>query len=85
MIDLGSRNSVIPSVVTFELTERLPAKPFSIMSKEGMELLQKMMKKHPTATLQQLGDEMLRTHNVQVCTSSMSRARMRIRKQKLAA
>jgi hypothetical protein len=84
-VQFYGRNSALPPQAIFEITKELPEKPFSIMSQEGMELLQKLMKKYPAATLQQLCKQFLFTHNIEVCTSSMSRARQKLRRGKRAA
>jgi site-specific DNA recombinase len=60
--------------VNFELFGKLPEKPFSILSNEGLELVLLLKQKQANPTLRELCDRVREERGVEVGISSMSRA-----------
>lgn len=60
--------------VNFELFRKLPEKPFSILSEEGLELVRLLKQKQGDPTLRELCDQLREERGVEIGLSSMSRA-----------
>lgn len=64
--------------INFELFKKLPQKPFSILSNEGLNMVRLLKQRHKDSTLQELCDQVLRERGVQISVSHMSRALRRL-------
>lgn len=64
--------------VNFELFKELPQQPFSILSDEGLELVQLLKQKQRDSTLRDLCDEVRKERGIDVSLSAMSRALRRL-------
>jgi transposase len=64
--------------INFELFKKLPERPFSIMSKEGLELARQLRQRQGAATLKELCEQVYKEQGVRVGLSSMSRALRRL-------
>lgn len=64
--------------VTFELTGVLPEKQFSILSKDGLALISRLVREQPDPMLSELCQRVLDERGVRVSVSHMSRALKRI-------
>jgi site-specific DNA recombinase len=60
--------------ISFELFGKIPEKPFSILSDEGLELVRLLKQRQKDPTLQELCDQVRDKRGVQVSVSHMSRA-----------
>jgi site-specific DNA recombinase len=71
-------NSVeVGEVLRFEVTRPLP-KNEPILKRENLDLIRKLVKRHPTATLRELSDELRREYDLTMSVTSMSRALRRL-------
>lgn len=90
--DYGGRNSVKGNVqvkrrfegesfidyLSFELCRTLPQKPFSILSEEGLRLVQSLKQERGDPTLQELCDGVRNERGAEISLSHMSRALRRL-------
>jgi site-specific DNA recombinase len=67
------------SFLKFELTPRLPSKPFSVMSPPGLALLRRLTGKPQRTTLRELQAKVERERGLRISVSSLSRAINRLR------
>jgi hypothetical protein len=64
--------------ISFELLRALPNKPFSILSKKGLDLVNCLVNEYPSDTLKELCIRVWRKHGVTVSVSHMARALKRM-------
>src|ERR1043165_3802561 len=76
---LMSEGENLVDYVNFELFKKLPEKPFSIISEEGLAYVRRLTQQQDDPTLQELCDQVWEGQGIQVSVSHMGRALRRLK------